>query len=208
MPFPRPGDSVPDALHTDAFLLRPITAADAEADYEAVMATRDLLRLWEQTSWPADDFTVSENRRDLAGLAERHAAGRAFTFTMRDPADAQCLGCVYVFPIDAAFLARASVTARENVDWATVDAAVYFWVRGERLAGALDARLLDALRSWFSGAWALDRTVYVTSALVTRQTALLEHAGLRVWFELSEPDKPAPYLAYGESVPLPRAPTF
>ncbi|MFF2051864.1 GNAT family N-acetyltransferase [Leifsonia sp. NPDC058194] len=205
MPFPRPDEAVPEVLRTDAFLLRPITADDAKADHEAVMQTRDLLRLWEQTSWPADDFTVADNREDLVELAERHSAGRAFTFTVRDPGDSRCLGCVYIFPHDAAFLARASVTARGNVDWATVDAVVYFWLRTGFADDASDASLLDALRRWFSDTWHLTRVVYVTSELVTRQTALLEQAGLPVWFELREPGKAAPYRAYGDPVPLPRA---
>ena len=204
MPFPARDRPTPDTLRTKEFLLRPITVDDAEADFEAVVATRELLRLWEQTSWPADDFTVDDNRQDLIGLVDRHSQGRAFTFTVRDPADSRCLGCVYVFATDAGFLARSSVTARDGADWTTVDAVVYFWVRADREADALDARLVDAVRRWFSDDWAFARVVYVTSELVTRQTALLDRAGLSVRFELREPDKAARYLAYGEPTPLPR----
>ena len=37
MPFADPEMYVPDALLTEAFLLRPIRAAEARLDYEAVM---------------------------------------------------------------------------------------------------------------------------------------------------------------------------
>jgi RimJ/RimL family protein N-acetyltransferase len=94
--FADPSEPVPAELRTDEFVLRPIRATDAELDYRAVMETREYLRLWEQSTWPADDFTVDANREDLVGLEERHDAHRAFTYTVLDPDGVECLGCVYV----------------------------------------------------------------------------------------------------------------
>lgn len=198
MPLPVPGEAVPSGLRTAEFAMRPITVDDAAADYDAVMATRDLLREWEQTGWPADDFTVEANRADLEGLARRHEEGRAFTFTIRDPDDVACLGCVYVFPTEAAFLAAAHVSPLNDETWEDVDAVVYFWVRAAPSnARPLDAQLLSALRSWFREDWSLHSTVYVTSELVTHQLAVLDASGLTPLFELREEGKPARYLAYG-----------
>ncbi|MDF2510059.1 MAG: hypothetical protein K0Q52_3918, partial [Microbacterium sp.] len=47
-----PEAPVPAGLRTSEFVLRPITADDAERDHAAVMETRDDLRLWEQSTWP------------------------------------------------------------------------------------------------------------------------------------------------------------
>ena len=44
----------PEELRTDEFLLRPILESDAALDYEAVMASREYLRTWEGTGWPAE----------------------------------------------------------------------------------------------------------------------------------------------------------
>ena len=85
-------DFVSEGLTTDDLVLRPIVAADAELDYAAVMESREHLRKWEQTSWPADDFTVTANREDLENLERRHASREAFTYTVMNPAETECLG--------------------------------------------------------------------------------------------------------------------
>jgi len=192
-----PDEPVPESLHTDEFVLRPLTAVDAERDYAALMETRELLRLWEQSTWPADDFTVDDNREDLIGLEQRHAEHRAFTYTVTDPDDTEALGCVYVFPTSAAFLTKATVTAVADDRWADVDAVVYFWVRLSRMAQGMDQRLLAALRVWFRDEWKTERTVFVTNEQFTQQLGVFERTDLRRRFELVEPGKPGTYLAFG-----------
>jgi len=190
-------EPVPTGLRTDEFVLRPITADDAERDYAALMETRDDLRLWEQSTWPADDFTVEANRDDLVGLERRHAEHRAFTYTVVDPDDTQALGCVYVFPTSAAFLTKATVTPVSDDAWADVDAVVYFWARRSRMEQGMDERLLAALRPWFRDEWKTDTTVYVTNEQFTQQAELLHGTDLRLKFELVEPGKPGTYLVFG-----------
>lgn len=193
-------EPVPAELPTTEFTLRPITADDAAMDHAALMETRDHLRLWEQSSWPEDDFTIEANRADLADLADleaRHAAGRAYTYTVLDPLGTECLGCVYVFPTSATFLTKATVTPLSGDSWADVQAVVYFWVRQSRMQTGLDGRLLSALRAWFTENWHLERTVYVTNEQFTQQVDLIERTDLTRRFELIEPDKAGTYLAYG-----------
>ena len=212
-----PARVVPSGLTTEEFRLRPILTTDAERDHEAIMETRADLRVWEQSSWPEDDFTVEADREDLADLEQRHPDRRAFTYTVLDPNGTECLGCVYIFPTTASFLAKADVTpvadarsdeARwdeaqwddaqwDEVQWDEVDAVVYFWVRASRIPSDLDARLLAAVRTWLNEEWDLARTVFVTSERFVRQVELLEGASLRLRFELREPGKPAAYLVYG-----------
>ncbi len=197
MTFTDPTAAVPLELRTGEFVLRPITAADAERDYAAVMETREQLRLWEQSTWPADDFTVEDNRQDLVDLEERHRAHRAFTYAVVDPADTESWGCVYLFPTTATFLARSTVTPVSGDDWADVDAVAYFWVRASRSETGLDARLLAAVRAWLAGEWGFARTVYVTNEQFDQQVALLASTDLRLQFELVEPGKAGRYLVFG-----------
>lgn len=203
MSFTDPSTPVPSGLTTQWFVLRPITGDDAEADHDAVMETRQYLRLWEQSSWPADDFSVESNREDLVGLADRHAAHRAFTYTVLDPAGTRCLGCVYLFPIDATFLARSTVTPVGDDRWSDVDVVVYFWVRLSRMAGpspespGLDERLLGALRAWLAQEWHPRNAVFVTNEQFTQQVELIERTDLTLKFRLREPDKDGTYLVFG-----------
>ncbi|MEJ7650948.1 MAG: hypothetical protein WKF57_18200 [Nakamurella sp.] len=197
MSFADPNQPVPTGLRTDHFVLRPITADDAPNDYDAVMETREHLRLWEQSTWPADDFTVEANREDLAGLELRHTEHRAFTYTVLDPGTAECLGCVYVFPTSATFLTKCTVTPMGVEEWDDVDAVVYFWVRSSRMDLRMDAHLLAALRRWFADEWMLENTVYVTNEEFTQQVNLIDSTDLTLQFQFLEPGKPGTYLAYG-----------
>lgn len=193
MPFTEPDPAV---LRTPDFLIRPITVADTERDHAAVMATREPLRLWRQSTWPEDDFTVEANRADLAEMEERHLAGRAFSYTVLDPTGSECLGCVYLYPTSATFLTRATVTPLTDLAWSDVDSVAFFWARLPLMHSGADARLLSALRTWFTGPWHFRTTVYVTSEPFTQQVALLEEAGLTPAFHLHEPATPAKRIAF------------
>jgi hypothetical protein len=195
--FTDPNEAVPAELRTEEFVLRPIVADDAELDHAAVMETREDLRLWEQSTWPADDFTVEANRKDLVNLERRHAEHRAFTYTVLDPAGIECLGCVYIFPTTAAFLVKSTVTPVGGEVWADVDAVVYFWARKSRMKTGVDERLLTALRAWFGEEWKFERTVYVTNEQFEQQMDLLNRTELTVRFELLESGKAGKYLVFG-----------
>src|SRR3954453_16670535 len=115
---------VPQCLRTDGFALRLIVAADAELDHAALMESREYLRLWEQSSWPEDDFTVADNRKDLEKLEKWNADHLAFTYTMVDPHDTRCLGCFNLFPTDAALYQKAQIRSLERWRWDECEAAV------------------------------------------------------------------------------------
>jgi hypothetical protein len=197
VPFTDSTEPCPATLRTEEFALRPIVADDTEMDYAAVMETREHLRLWRQSTWPEDDFTVESNRKDVVELEQRHAAHRAFTYTVLDPDGARCLGCVYVFPTSATFLAKSTVTPVGDDEWADVDAVIFFWARLPQMEMGMDERLLASLRAWFRDEWKLEKTVYVTSEQFTQQVDLLNRTDLNLKFELVEPGKPAKRLVFG-----------
>ena len=196
MLFQNMESDAPEGLTTQDFILRPIMAADAEMDYAAVMESREHLRVWEQSSWPADDFTVAANRKDLELLERRHGNREAFTYTVMDPAGTECLGCVYIMPPDARMFAKARITPVGDRRWEDNGAAVYFWVRTSRLATQTDRMLLDALRAWLSRDWSLGEHLFVTNEQFAQQVDMIEQANLEVRFTIEEPDKPGLYLAY------------
>lgn len=197
MPFTDSTEPVPAELRTDEFTLRPIVADDAELDYAAVMESREHLRSWRQSTWPEDDFTLAANREDLIDLEQRHAARRALTYTVLDPDGSKCLGCVYVFPTSATFLARSTVVPVGEDEWTDVDAVVFFWVRRPQMETGTDERLLSALRRWFVEEWRFENTVYGTSETFTQQVDLLDRTDLKPKFELLEPGKPNKRLVFG-----------
>lgn len=190
--------SVPEGLTSDHFILRPIVGDDAELDYAAVMESKEYLRPWEQTGWPEDDFTVDANRKDLEGLERRNASGEAFTYTVMNPSETECLGCVYIVPTDTAarWFARANITPVGKQRWDDYDAAVYFWIRLSRLASHTDRVLLDALRTWLAQDWRIRSLLFVTNEQFTQQLDMINHTDLQLQFEIAFPGKPGRYLAY------------
>ena len=201
MPFIHDAIHVPNGMRTNDFVLRPIREADAELDHQAVMESREFLRTWEQSSWPEDDFTVEANREDLRKLQRRHAANESFTYTVMNLTEAQCLGCVYVFPTDANIFARAEICAIDGTNWSDYAAAVYFWIRKSRLADALDRRLLDVLGPWLAHDWRFDDFLFITNEQFEQQVEMIENAELPLAFRISDPKAEGDFLAYGVRKP-------
>ena len=188
--------AIPDGVATDEFILRPLVAADVELDYAAVMESKVELRPWEQTGWPADDFTLADDLVDVESLEQRHLNRHSFTYTVLDPDATECLGCVYIMPPDARSLTSAQITPLGDRPWTDYGAAIYFWVRTSRLASGLDRRLLDTLRAWVAEDWMLGPHVFVTNEQCAQQVELLEEAGLRRCFTIQGAGQSGAYLAY------------
>lgn len=186
----------PAELRTAEFLLRPIRASDAELDYEAVMESKEFLRLWEQTGWPEDDFTVEANRADLEKMVHRFNDGESFAYTVMNPSETECLGCVYVFPTTAPLFAKGQITPIAGAAWSDYEAAIYFWVRKARLVDGLDLRLLAMLRLWFARDWHVAHPLIITNEQFAQQVDMIEGANLQREFELTFPKEPGKSLAY------------
>jgi RimJ/RimL family protein N-acetyltransferase len=166
-----PAGAAPPVEHrTPRLVLRPLRASDVATDYEAVMSSAAALRRWSQSEWPAEDFTLAENLEDLRRHEREHLEGQAFTYTVLDPAESRCLGCVYVVPLrseEAAWSGSAAQVAR-----------VAFWVRTSEIATDLDRHLLGVLREWFRESWRFERVVFSASPADARQLALFGEAGM------------------------------
>ncbi len=188
--------TIPDGLVTNEFLIRPLLTTDVELDYAAVMESKELLRKWEQSSWPADDFTLADNLKDLQRHEREHINREAFTFTVMNPTATECLGCIYIFPRTARWLAEAEVTPIGDTDWANCEAVILFWMRQSRLAAAMDRQLLDILRPWFEQAWTFDGHLFLTNEQFEQQISMFEGAGLQLQVEVKLPKQPGKFHAY------------
>lgn len=196
MPFENLKFDVPERLTTDDFILRPIVEADTELDYAAVMESREFLRKWEQSSWPEDDFTVAANREDVVMMEKRHAEGKAFNYTVMNPDETECLGCVYLFASNARMYTEAEITPVGDTQWDDYEATLNFWVRKSQLERNLDRELLDTLRAWIARDWGFQGLLIITNEQFTQQVDMIEQTDLQRRFEIKEPGKPGRSLAY------------
>ena len=179
-----------------SFLIRPLRATDVELDYAAVMESKEMLRLWEQSTWPADDFTLAGNLKDLQRHEREHINREAFTYTVMNPTETECLGCIYIYPRTVRWLARREATSVGDAGWTNYEAVIQFWVRTSQLAEGMDRQLLDVLRPWFAQEWAFEGHLFYTNEQFEQQVTMWEEAGLQLQFELKKAKDSIKDLAY------------
>jgi hypothetical protein len=136
---------VPAGLVHPQFRLRMLARTDAEADYEAVMASQARLRAGSPHGWPRDGFTLAENLADLERHEQEFHDRIAFAYTVVNPEDTRVLGCVYINP---------------PADAGDHDAEVYMWVRDEHHP-MLTAKLYAAVDTWLMDAWPFESVRYI-----------------------------------------------
>ena len=143
---------VPPTLEHERFRLRMLSAKDAEADYDAVMASQTRLRAGSPHGWPRKGFTLTENLRDLQRHEQEFRDRVAFAYTMTGPGggpdEHRVLGCVYINP----------PADRRGA----CDAEVYMWVRDE-FHPELTGTLFKAVDGWLKTAWPFSTVRYIRS---------------------------------------------
>lgn len=171
---------VPEALQTNEFLLRPLRTTDVQLDYEAVINSRAELLRSSGGTWPREGFTLEEDLADLERHEREHRERFAFTYTMMNPAETKCLGCLYMNPLER--LLEHGAVSDEYLSDNT--AYVSFWVLSTRLADHLDRRLLTALIPWFLNEWAFSHLLFFAQKSEERQIMLFEEVGLRLLYSM------------------------
>lgn len=143
--------AIPATLEHELFRLRMLSATDAEADYDAVMATQARLRQGSPHGWPHDGFTLRENLIDLERHEQEFLDRVAFAYTMLRPETDQSqpavLGCVYINPPVSSPAAGG-------------EAEVYMWVRDE-YHPTLTTTLFERVDEWLKDTWPFETVRYI-----------------------------------------------
>ncbi|HEY0603463.1 MAG TPA: hypothetical protein VGD58_11150 [Herpetosiphonaceae bacterium] len=143
-PFVPPDFDVPTLFETEYFRLRPLTVADVDKDYEALMSSIPLLNSLLGWDWPREDFTREENLADLAAHEQQFNERVAFAYTVVAPDESSCLGCLYINP---------------PCDQ-PADARVYMWVRQSAYDQGLDPILFRTVKDWIAERWPFTNVSY------------------------------------------------
>jgi hypothetical protein len=170
---------VPECFQTEEFLLRPLRATDVLLDYDAVISSRTELWLRSDGTWPREGFTIEENLADLERHEREHFERSAFTYTIMNPTETECLGCIYMKPLGPT-LRSALENLEQTVSIGEYGVGITFWVRQSRLADHLDTRLLQALITWLKTEWLFTCVLFAAYKAQERQIHLFEEAGLEL----------------------------
>ncbi len=154
------------------------TLDHTEADYRAVMASREHLRAWSGDPWPEDDFSLEDNRADLAEHIEEAQAGFAYGYTVFAPASegGEVEGSVYLYPA-AYFAGRYRLTPSERAALDIVPVAIDYWLRPARETAAAHAAFVRALAHWGRTAWGYERAAFMSRPAMGARRALLAQLG-------------------------------
>jgi hypothetical protein len=178
MSFYPAGAAVPTGLETDEFRLRMLRASDVALDYQAVMGSQAMLLVKSGGGWPREGFSLEDNLADLELHEREHLERVAFTYTVMNPDESECLGCVYIRPLRA-YLQLPKASLDEPGVLGEDEPIVHFWVLQSRLGDGLEGRVFDALRGWLRTAWPFARVAFRANQKETGQRALFGAVGLR-----------------------------
>lgn len=192
-PEPHP---VPVELKTPQFTLLPLTPAHVKLDFAALMDSKQMLRLWSGSSWPTDEFTLENNLEDLEWHDMEHQDRIAFTYTVLSPDEKECLGCIYIKPLQ---LFQNQLPA-QVAPITNLDAATRFWIREPYLVHRLDVQLLNVLIDWFESDWQFGRHFFHARCVHGQQVQLLERSGLSKQFSLNLPSRGGEFFFFSNDV--------
>lgn len=142
-----PGDfEVPVLLETEHFRIRPLKPSDVDLDYKAVMSSVEHLKgVFGRGGWPSRDLTKEQDLRSLEMHYNQFLRREAFTFTVMNLEETECLGCIYIYP------SRLDIYKAEIIMWVTAD----------KFAKGLDAVLFQTVKQWVQKDWPFEKVVYL-----------------------------------------------
>ncbi|SMB86210.1 hypothetical protein [Deinococcus hopiensis] len=167
---------VPTKCVTPHFVLRRQQLTDNPVDYDAVMASREELRIWSDSAWPEDTFTLEENVEDLAMHIGEHDRDEAYGFSIFSADEAEFLGSLYVNRV-APFIDHYRADPQTVEQLNQVDARVEYWLR-RGVDHAFEVAFLAAIRAWMSQAWWFSRVAFGSRRGMHEQRGRYEAAGL------------------------------
>ena len=168
----------PKLLTAKDFHLFPTNNDFYQSDYEAVMANKELLREWSQSSWPEDDFTPEQNSADLAHHIEDNQTHAAYGYMIYSPDLKTCYGSVYVNPI-ANVPENYSTTPMETEVIQKHQARIDCWIVDQN--SNLEKTIISELLNWFEETWEINVLFSARPGLTKRMNIYQElHRPMRM----------------------------
>lgn len=168
-----PKGTRPTTLQGKGFRLRAQCLEDTEADYRTVMANREHLRNWCNDTWPEEDFTVVQNREDLAGHINDAEVGFAYGYTIwKDNKNDVVLGSVYLYP-SAYFAERYDLTPDERLRLSAAEVLVDYWLSADLDCDTDFSRMfILTLQDWLLCDWGFMEIAWATRPAMKARRSL------------------------------------
>ena len=163
-----------------------------KSDYEAVMASREELRIWSDSTWPEDDFSAQMNQADLKLHEEDNTLSEAYGLMFYNCDRTYCLGSAYLYPIERTLKYNELKEGRLE-DLENVEVRLDYWVRSGEDQALLE--LSEILLNW------LRRDVQVKAVFSLREQMekrgqIYQQLKLKQTFVLANKETHSPLYLY------------
>jgi len=137
---------IPESLHTRHLFIRPLRISDVVLDYQAVMSSMNHIRgvFGPGDDWPQETLTLKDDSNSIKKHEREFARRLAFTYTVMNQHENECLGCIYICGIHSD----------------PYDAQVLFWVTEKAYNLGYDEELYQAIQKWMKTSWPFKKIVY------------------------------------------------
>lgn len=132
----------PTEIRIGQYVLRPLTEAYVDIDLAAVNSSIDLIRETRGGTWPNEAVSREEDYADLVEHRKQFERRVAFAYSVLTLDEAECLGCVYIYPPNHPFDSSDKSAMPEGAD-----AVISFWVS----QSAYDAGFYPVLQHFVDG---------------------------------------------------------
>jgi len=167
---------VPERHESTKFIFRPLKASDVALDYDAVISSNSMLRAWSQSDWPKDGFLLEDNLEDLKWHESEHIEKIAFTYTILNPEETLCLGCIYIRPLSEELVDLVTCHSSESAG-ELYSASLRYWVRESHSSTELSFDVLKAIDHWLEGEWHFGCLAFPVAKDETVQSPLFKEVG-------------------------------
>lgn len=172
--------SPPLELTTKTFCVFPTNQDYTDSDYDAVMANKELLRKWSQSTWPEDDFTREQNREDLALHIQDNQDHSAYGYMIYSLDKKTCYGSVYVNPILT--IPNHYIMTDQEIDFLkTHDARIDCWIIDD--SSDLEKIIVSELDKWLRQTWKI-RPLFSARKELTKRIGIYQELGFKKNFDL------------------------
>lgn len=175
-------DPIPEYLEHETFCFEVLHPKHVELDFQALMKSKDFLRRWSNSAWPEDHFKVEDNLIDLEWHYEEFKEKTAFTYTILNQENTNCLGCIYIRPV-------SSIPSLSPKDKAKLDPFQFFisyWVITDIRNTQLENEIFNAIHYWLLSDWQFQSFLFVSNAQIPEQIEIYRNHQMELFWELVE----------------------
>lgn len=168
---------VPEIYSTDLFVIRRQMRSDNALDFQAVMTSRQALRVWSDSDWPQDEFTLEENAADLDMHIGEHARDEAYGFSIFDVTQSTLLGSLYLSQVSA-IVENYKIDSSLEAHLKRLDVCADYWLR-QGVSQAIESAFLQTVQDWLSQAWWFTNVAFGSRRGMSEQRRQYLAAGLK-----------------------------